>query len=87
MKLEPLRERRMEKIKNPPYRIVGIRKDKSELELAVGYPSRAWCFATATKIAIDVRVAGNPDKLDRLEIRDSRGDVLPEYANDAFLVV
>ena len=72
----------METVRNPPYRIVGIRKDGSELKLADGYPSRGWCvFASATKIALDASAAGNPEELERLELRDARNKIVPAHAN------
>jgi hypothetical protein len=71
----------------PPYRIVGIRRNGSELELDSGYPSRGWCFASATKIAIGAAASGNPDDLDRLELRDADNTVPPAYKGRADLNV
>ena len=72
------------------YHIIGIRQDGSEVNLDgvdTGYANRGWCYASATKFAIDARVAGNPDNLVRLEVRGCDGGVLHEYRNSKDLVV
>ena len=42
------------------YKIVGIKSNGEKEDVADGYPSLGWCYATATKRAIDIRVGGNP---------------------------
>jgi hypothetical protein len=63
----------------------GIREDGSEVELAAGYPSRGWCYASTTKAttkaAIDTTEAGNPHNLVRLEMRDKDNQPVPGYNN------
>lgn len=70
------------------YDIFGIRADKTEVKLSeTPYPSRGWCFATATKWAIDIEVVGNPDRFVRLELRDKDNQSLIEYNNSNLLLV
>lgn len=65
--------------------IVGIRQDGTEIVLASGYQSKAHCFASASKLAIDEAVNGNKENLVRLSLRD--GQNTTTYENDPFLNV
>ena len=59
-------------------RIVAIGPNGRET-IAEGYTSRGHAFASATKQAIDIRVAGNPGRWERLELERDDGTLVTEY--------
>ena len=50
-----------------------------------GYPSAAYCFASASKYATEIRVDGNPNGFTRVGIIDDEGRILSEYENSSLL--
>lgn len=71
-----------------PYRIVAVKEDgEREVISTFPYTSQGHCFASATKAAVDIKVIGNPDKVDRLELENVRGEPLDEYNGHAYLCI
>lgn len=74
-------------VEDRPYHIVAI-KDNGEREtIADGYEAKGWAFASATKLAVDIRVHGNPSKVKRLELENVRNEPLENYNDSSMLVV
>lgn len=67
-----------------PYHFVGLRGDNSVAWKSQDYPSRGYCYASATKTVIEVSADGNPEHLVRVEMRDKDGKQVSgyEYARD-----
>jgi len=74
--------------KKPPYKIMGVKADGERIQLSENpYPSRGWCFATATKWATEIGYNGNPDKLVKLELRNADDEPLDNYNVSEMLIV
>ena len=69
------------------YGYFGTLQNGSTKLLAGGYPAAGYCYASATKAAVDIRHAGNPENFVRRGVVDDEGRILPEYENSSLLEV
>jgi hypothetical protein len=68
------------------YDIIGIKEDGTRETVRGGYPSLGLCYATATKLAIELNFGGNPSSISRLEIVNKEGKVETKI-EDTYLFV